>query len=170
MSILRDFSKRIASEWTRKVEELADAAIDQGWTVSITGGNQYRFVPPDKSQVPVILAGTASDVHALGNSISRLKRSGLIWPWDKKIKKQFNQAKEPAVTPEETKPRFDQIDYAAKQEEDEAKADDQLLNKMLKDVLEERMTADEVHRYVDMMGPEKHAFRKAYNSEDRKAS
>lgn len=162
MSILEEFSRRTSSEWSRKIKEVSKAAEEQGWTVNITKKNQYQFIPPDPNQQIVMAAGTASDYRALDNVIARLKRSGFLWPWDDKAKEQFNQ-QEQTVTPEEKRPEFEQIDYAAKQEEEEAKADIAFLNKLIQD----QLPAEEINQYVDMMGPEKQAYRKAYKSEAR---
>jgi hypothetical protein len=159
MGILYQFSTRTASEWTRKIKEVAEAAREQGWTVNITKKNQYQFIPPDPTQQIVMAAGTASDHRALDNVIARLKRSGFLWPWDGKAKEQPNQ-QESTVAPEEKKPEFEQIDYAAQQEAEEAKSDIKFLDKMIKD----QVPVDEINQYVEMMGPEKQAYRKAYKS------
>jgi hypothetical protein len=136
MGILDEFSQRTASEWKRKIKELTDAAEEQGWTVNITKKNQYQFIPADPDQNMVMAAGTASDHRAFDNVIARLKRSGFLWPWDKKAKEQFNQ-QETAVAPEEKKQEFEHRDYAAEQQEEadyeQAKFEIQYINQLIRE-------------------------------------
>ena len=159
MGILDDFSNRTASDWTRRVKELVDAAEDQGWKINKTKKNQYQFIPPDLNQEMVVLAGTASDVRALDNMISRLKRSGFLWPWDNMAKEQFNQ-QETVVEPEEKKPEFKHRDYAAEQqyESDDRQARDEI--KYINQLINEGEKPEEINKLL----AQKQA---AYNKDDR---
>ena len=136
MGILDDFSRRTASEWNSKITELVDAAEDQGWTVNITKKNQYQFIPADPNQKIVMAAGTASDIRAIDNVLARLKRSGFLWPWNKKAKEKLRQ-QETVMAPEEKKPEFEHRDYAAEQQEEadneQAKLEVQYINQLLKE-------------------------------------
>ena len=52
-------------------------AQSQGWTVSLTNGGHYRWTPPRKDAPLVITASTPSDLRALKNIKSRLRKAGL---------------------------------------------------------------------------------------------
>lgn len=61
-----------------KFRDLVEAAKKQGFTIERTKGNHWKFIPPDKTKVIVIVAGSPSDFRAINKITSRLKNSGLI--------------------------------------------------------------------------------------------
>lgn len=61
-------------EWKRLIE----AAEEQGWRVDRTTDG-WQLKAPDGVFIETI-HGTPSDWRAIRNSISRMRRSGLVWP------------------------------------------------------------------------------------------
>lgn len=60
-------------------KELIRMAERQGWDVTLQKRTaHYRFVPPDKEKVIVILPSSPSDYRGKRNGIAMLKRSGLV--------------------------------------------------------------------------------------------
>ena len=67
-------------------KKIQRAALEQGWTIKpVKKGLQY--IPPDASRPIVTWHGTPSDVRALRNFLGEMRRSGLIWPWPRGLKK-----------------------------------------------------------------------------------
>jgi len=67
-------------------KEIRRAAEQQGWRVEATKAGEM-FYPPDTLKPPVAAHGTPSDHRAIRNFLSRMRRSGLIWPPPRKGKK-----------------------------------------------------------------------------------
>jgi hypothetical protein len=65
----------------RELREITKAADAQGWHWQMSKGGHVIFFPPDKQFAPIVFAGTPSDHRSRQNSMSRMKRSGFIWPW-----------------------------------------------------------------------------------------
>ncbi len=63
------------------LQDLVDAAEEQGWRVGTTRRGHVRFTPPDPTQEQVIASGTSGDANAVRLVLSRLRRSGFVWPW-----------------------------------------------------------------------------------------
>lgn len=66
---------------TLSFSEIEKAAVQQEWVVERTGRQHRRLVPPDKTQEIVVTSGTPSDQRAVKNFLSKMKRSGFVWPW-----------------------------------------------------------------------------------------
>ncbi len=64
-----------------ELRDIEDAAKEQGWAVGRTRRGHPTFRPPDPSKDIVVGSGTASDVRAIRNLLSRLRRQGFVWPW-----------------------------------------------------------------------------------------
>jgi hypothetical protein len=64
------------------IGKLAEAAREQGWTVSRTKRGHWRFVPPDPNRRICIFSGTPGDRRAIHNFVAQLTREGFIWPWE----------------------------------------------------------------------------------------
>lgn len=64
----------------RRLEEIAAAAIRQGWRVERTAKRHYRFLPPDKSTRSFVTGGTPSDRRSVMNIEAQLRRAGLVLP------------------------------------------------------------------------------------------
>lgn len=158
MGILDEFAKRKAQA-SDMMDDVVRAAEEQGWKVSRTQKRHYQFIPPDPDLGMVHTSGTPSDYRAFNNFLSRLKQRGFLWPWDDAAREQFNQQKEPAVSTE-TKKTFEQPDYYAQQQEQEAKEDIAFLGQLIR----EKTPVDEINKYVDMMDNEKQAYRKAHKA------
>ena len=62
------------------VEDIEQAARDQGWRVERTRRGHPLFYSPDGTTC-VVGSGTPGDQRAILNLLSRLKRAGLQWPW-----------------------------------------------------------------------------------------
>jgi hypothetical protein len=58
-------------EW----KPLANVALEQGWTISLTRGNHYSWRSPQGEQV--FSPSTASDFHSIDRVILKLRRAGL---------------------------------------------------------------------------------------------
>jgi len=61
-------------------KDIRKEAEKQGFTVELTRGSHWKFIPPDETLPIVHAAGTPSDRRALDNLIGRLRKSGLAWP------------------------------------------------------------------------------------------
>jgi hypothetical protein len=57
-------------------KDLAKEAIRQGWRIEKTG-HHIMWIPPDKTKPLVLSSGSPSDVRALKNHISLLRKSGF---------------------------------------------------------------------------------------------
>jgi len=66
------------------IEDLAQAAKEQGWSLGTTKKGHLRWVPPDPKKPIVIGSGTPSDHRSIKNFLGQLRRSGFIWPWPPK--------------------------------------------------------------------------------------
>jgi len=64
-----------------KIEELAKAAVRQGWRVERSRKGTWIFLPPDRAVAPATYAATPSDWRAMRNFQADLKRKGFAWPW-----------------------------------------------------------------------------------------
>ncbi len=64
------------------IRDVIKAAQQQGWIVETTARNHWKFVPPSREQGgPFYHSGTPSDVRAIRNLISMLRRAGLVYPY-----------------------------------------------------------------------------------------
>jgi len=61
------------------LRKVIDAALAQGWRIERLTTGHLRFVPPDKTKHMVVVGGTPSDFRWLQNTISKLRRSGLVF-------------------------------------------------------------------------------------------
>jgi predicted RNA binding protein YcfA (HicA-like mRNA interferase family) len=64
-----------ANPFPGTIRDIIKAAQRQGWTVTMTGGNHYRFKSP--AGPVVFTASTPSDWRAIRNIVARLRRAGL---------------------------------------------------------------------------------------------
>jgi len=63
---------------TSDFRELVQVARDAGWTVEMTKGSHWRFVPRDKGQQILIVSGSPSNVNWCLRQLRRdLKVRGL---------------------------------------------------------------------------------------------
>jgi hypothetical protein len=62
------------------LRDLRDIAEQQGWRIQQTASSHWQWLPPDKSQSPVIQAHTPSDYRGVQNFLSRLRKRGLKIP------------------------------------------------------------------------------------------
>ena len=62
------------------LRDIVKAAQDQGFRVEVNKKGHPTFYSPDKSISPVVASGTPSDVRAIRNVLSELRRAGLIYP------------------------------------------------------------------------------------------
>jgi predicted RNA binding protein YcfA (HicA-like mRNA interferase family) len=62
----------------REYQALVDLAQEQGWVVTLTGGDHLRFQGPDGQLV--FTAQTPSDHRSIKNAVSFLRRAGLVVP------------------------------------------------------------------------------------------
>lgn len=62
------------------VRKIVKAAKSQGWHEDRTTRGHVRLTPADKAKEPSIFSGTPSDVKAIRNFLSHLRRNGFIWP------------------------------------------------------------------------------------------
>lgn len=74
----------MSKDTRQQTEALIKACTQQGWRVEHRKGGHYMAFPADKTQPPVAFAATPSDHRAIKNTISQMRRSGLIWPWPPK--------------------------------------------------------------------------------------
>lgn len=66
------------SQHNKDVLEIVRRARRQGFRVEQTGGDHWRFVPPDKTKGIYFSAGTPSDVRGLRNMIAELRQRGYV--------------------------------------------------------------------------------------------
>ena len=59
--------------------DIFDAAREQGWRIERVKKG-WMLYPPDLSKPPVAWHGSPSDIAAVRNFLSQMRRSGLIWP------------------------------------------------------------------------------------------
>ena len=67
--------------------DVVQAARDQAFRVGRTEKGHWLFYSPDRGYSPVYFSGTPSDQRSIKNLISKLRQSGLVWPWAGRIKK-----------------------------------------------------------------------------------
>lgn len=60
----------------RSAQELLKIAERQGWRIQRTKKG-WMCYPPDRSEAPVMIHGTASDNRWYKNAVAQLRRSGL---------------------------------------------------------------------------------------------
>lgn len=60
------------------MKKLISLAKSQGWSVTKTGSNHIRFLPPQPDKPIVIGSSTPSDPRSMSNLKAQLKRSGLM--------------------------------------------------------------------------------------------
>ena len=68
------------------VEKIVKALREQGWEVD-GDRRHYRAYPMVKSEPFIVFSKTPSDQRATKNVVSRLRRSGFVWPWNAQAKK-----------------------------------------------------------------------------------
>jgi hypothetical protein len=61
------------------LRKLITALEDQGYIVSTSAKGHY-LVSTEHGRRVAVLAGTPSDRRGIKNAISRLRRSGFVWP------------------------------------------------------------------------------------------
>ena len=59
------------------LNELIQAAVDQGWRHEMSGGSHHRLIPPDKTKPILVTGSTPSDHRAILNFRSSLRRHGV---------------------------------------------------------------------------------------------
>ena len=69
----------MSNEYERQLRSFIAAAEAQGWTVSRTGSDHWRFTPADPDAA-IAIAPSTSAGRAADNLKSQLRRSGLILP------------------------------------------------------------------------------------------
>lgn len=57
---------------------MLDECRAQGAIITVTGGDHYKIVPPDKTKRIIYTSYTPSDIRALKNIRSDLRKSGFI--------------------------------------------------------------------------------------------
>ena len=73
------------------IQRIVKALTEQGWEID-GSGRHYKAYPPEKSQPFIVFPKTPSDGRAQKNILSRLKKSGFVWPWNSQAKRAFRQA------------------------------------------------------------------------------
>ena len=65
------------SEHSDLFRSIRQQAEEADWTVHVTARNRFQFMPPDKTQSPVVFAGSPGDFRAIRNFVARLRKRGL---------------------------------------------------------------------------------------------
>jgi len=74
------------------IQRIVKALTEQGWEID-GSGRHYKAYPPVKSEPFIVFPKTPSDSRAIKNILSRLKKSGFMWPWNSQVKRNFRQEK-----------------------------------------------------------------------------
>jgi len=63
-----------------ELAEVLIAAEEQGWTVDRTAKSHYRLVPPGPGDIVICSSSPRSSKRERAQTLSRMRRSGFIWP------------------------------------------------------------------------------------------
>jgi hypothetical protein len=78
----RKIPKKFKGRWV----QVAECAVDAGWTIKPTKSGHYAWKSPDTTQAVVFSPGTPSDHASLDRVIMKLRRSGLVYRRNREVK------------------------------------------------------------------------------------
>lgn len=68
----------------QQITNILAAVEAQGWRWELRKAGHYVIFPIDKTKPQIVMPATPSDHRSIPNTISLLRRAGLIYPWPPK--------------------------------------------------------------------------------------